>query len=383
MALLGSSHVTRRLAAGAAVAVVLAAGATSAASGHEGDPNIQTVIEGLTPSVSGVTVAIVQGNIVPAVSAYDPTRTELEVLGSDGAPFLRLGPGGTAGNAASPDFYLSQFPSGEASVPKGVRVGAPPRWVALSHRPAWAWFDERVPALGAAPPAVRARTTATLLRRFTIPMRYGVRSVQAEGVVTYVPPSGGVVATLTSPAQPAPGVTAAVLPGSSPDVYLQNEGPGTVTIIGQAGEPFAQIGPGGTRVNTRSPVYDADLSARGESTTVRPDPGGAPSWKQVSGAPTFDWFDPRVRYLAHWSIPLRIGERTTALTGVLRFAAPVTPASLAASARRRHATSPGPPAVLLAALAAAVAVVLALGTSYGYRRRRSRARSHGFVQRQG
>ncbi len=247
---------------------------------------------------------------VPSLEAYNPTATELQALGTDGVPFLRLGRSGTLGNAASPDLYLSEAPSGAAGVPPGVRAGAPPRWIPLSRRPGWTWFDQRLPAVTSAPPAVRGRPTATLLGRFAIPLRYGGSSVKAEGVVSYVPPAGGVVTSLTSPMQPALGLTVALLPGRFPDVYLQNSGTTTVTVLGEGGEPFAQIGPQGVRVNLRSPIHDADLTARGQTPRVRTDLSAAPLWQDVSATPSYDWFDPRPHFLPSWTIPLHLGART-------------------------------------------------------------------------
>lgn len=189
-----------------------------------------------------------------------------------------------------------------------------------------------------APPAVRGRPTATLLGRFAIPLRYGGSSVKAEGVVSYVPPAGGVVTSLTSPMQPALGLTVALLPGRFPDVYLQNSGTTTVTVLGEGGEPFAQIGPQGVRVNLRSPIHDADLTARGQTPRVRTDLSAAPLWQDVSATPSYDWFDPRPHFLPSWTIPLHLGARTIPVQGVQRFAAPTTVSSLLAS---RHAPPEG------------------------------------------
>ncbi len=358
----------------APLALLLATGllAPEAAMAHEGDPNIQTVIEELMPALPGVSVSVIQGSVVPSLEAYNPTATELQVLGTDGVPFLRRGRSGTLGNAASPDLYLSEAPSGAAGVPPGVRAGAPPRWIPLSRRPGWTWFDQRLPAVTSAPPAVRGRPAATLLGRFAIPLRYGGSSVKAEGVVSYVPPAGGVVTSLTSPMQPALGLTVALLPGRFPDVYLQNSGTTTVTVLGEGGEPFAQIGPQGVRVNLRSPIHDADLTARGQTPRVRTDLSAAPLWQDVSATPSYDWFDPRPHFLPSWTIPLHLGARTIPVQGVQRFAAPTTVSSLLASRHAphegRHSDTSG---ILVICLLAAGVLVVVGGASV--RRRRPRA----------
>lgn len=123
---------------------------------------------------------------VPSLEAYNPTATELQVLGTDGVPFLRLGRSGTLGNAASPRPLSLRGPLG---CRRGTPRGAP-----RARRP----LDTPLPTTGLdlvrpAPPgrdlgaaAVRGRPTATLLGRFAIPLRYGGSSVKAEGVVSYV-----------------------------------------------------------------------------------------------------------------------------------------------------------------------------------------------------
>ncbi len=344
---------------------------------HEGDPNIQTVIEELMPAVPGVSVSVIQGSVVPSLEAYNPTPTELQVLGTDGVPFLRLGPSGTQGNAASPELYLSEAPSGAAGVPPGVHAGAPARWVPLSRRPVWTWFDQRVPALTSAPPAVRGRPAASLLGRFAIPLRYGGGPVKAAGVVSYVPPTGGLVTSLTSPMQPVPGLTVALLPGRFPDLYVQNSGTATITVLGEGGEAFAQIGPKGVRVNLRSPIHGADLTARGQTPTVRADPSAAPLWQEVSATPSYDWFDPRPHFLPRWTIPLHLGGRTILVQGVQRFAAATTLAGLLAARqgpRRGHA-SHASEIVATVVICLLAVVVLVVAGGLGTRRRRRRAAS--------
>ena len=358
----------RRAPAVAVVAATLLAPATAAA--HAGDPNIDTLITGTQPALPGVTIAAIQSSIAPALSAVDLANAPLEVLGPDGAPFLRIGPDGAFGNVDSPAFYLSQAPSGETSIPAGLpRLRGQTRWVRISPKPAWAWYDARVPAIATAPAAAQNSTTPTLLARFTIPLRYNGQPATGKGEVEYVPPRAGPVATMTSPMAIAPGVTVALLQGVPPDVYLQNSGPLTVTVEGQQGEPFAQIGPHGVRVNLRSPVHAADLIARGGSAVVKLEGATAPEWETVSPTPTYDWLDPRPRTEPSWRIPLRIGPRTYYITGTLGLKPATTVATLLGQRTHpRRSGNGGVPAWLLAVLGLAVLVA---GASMVARGRRS------------
>jgi hypothetical protein len=136
------------------------------------------------------------------------------------------------------------------------------------------------------------------------------------------------VARLTSSPNPAPGVTVALLPGSHPDLYLQDTGSETVTVLGQQGEPFAQIGSHGVRVNLRSPIHAADATSRGQRPEVTANPAARPLWRRVSSTGTYDWLDPRPRVTSRWAIPILVGTRRLAVTGALSAPPPVAGAAV-------------------------------------------------------
>ena len=303
--------------------VLLAAALTAppVARAHTGDPNIQTAVERVKPSLPGVTLSVVE-NVAPALSAQNASTQDLEILGPDGAPFLRLGPRGAEGNVNSPAFYRSSAPGGQAPVPPRARRGpVAPAWARLSRRPAWGWYEPRVPDIPSAPDAVRTRASPTTLASWAIPLRYGARPAVVQGVVTYRPPVAGVASTLTSPTNPAAGVTVALLPGHLPDLLVSDTGPQTVTIMGEQGEPFARIGPAGVQVNVRSPIYAADVSARGGTPATASNPAAPPLFRRVSTSGTLDWFDPRPHLQSRWTVPVRIGAHVTAITGTLTLQA--------------------------------------------------------------
>lgn len=309
------------------------------AGAHDGDPNIDTLVLGVHPALVGVTVDIVQ-NIVPALSLRNTSPAEVEVLDRSGNPFLRIGARGVTGNLGAAAFYRSSAPSGAASVPADVAAGrARARWVLLSRRPAWAWYDDRVPNITSAPPAVRARSAPTELATFTIALRVGAQPAAARGEVEYVPPRALPVARLTSTMNPAPGLTVALLAGNRPDLYIQNRSSQIVTVLGQQGEPFAEIGPDGVLVNLRSPIHAADASARGQVPEVSANPAARPLWRRVSSSGTYDWLDPRPRLGSHWSIPLLIGGRRLAIAGTLSTSPPLAGAADVTGPVRRPGSS--------------------------------------------
>ncbi len=249
---------------------------------------------------------------VPSLEAYNPTATELQVLGTDGVPFLRLGRSGTLGNAASPRPLSLRGPLG---CRRGTPRGAP-----RARRP----LDTPLPTTGLdlvrpAPPgrdlgaARRARPSdcepAGAIRH---PPALRGQLRQGRGGGQLCAPAGGVVTSLTSPMQPALGLTVALLPGRFPDVYLQNSGTTTVTVLGEGGEPFAQIGPQGVRVNLRSPIHDADPTSRRGDRPRGCAPISAPRRSGRTSRPlrAMTGSIPVRTSCPSWTIPLHLGART-------------------------------------------------------------------------
>lgn len=356
----------------AGLLLVVAVTGTPIARAHTGDPNIQTAVEQLKPSLPGVTFSVVE-NVAPALSAQNTSAQALEILGPDGAPFLRLGPRGAEGNVNSPSLYQSSAPGGQAPVPPRARRGpVAPAWALLSRRPAWGWYEPRVPAIASASDAVRSRRTPTVLASWSIPLRYGARPAVVQGVVAYRPPDAGTVSALTSPMNPAPGVTVALLPGHLPDLLVSVTGPQTVTVMGEQGEPFARIGRTGVEVNLRSPIYAADVSARGGTPPTPSNPAAPPLFRRVSTSGTLDWFDPRPHLQPRWMVPVRIGEHAAAITGTLTLQA-ASPYGATLSPRGSEGAKGGREghAAVVAIAAAVMALLIAAGAARMRRSRRS------------
>ena len=115
-----------------------------------------------------------------------------------------------------------------------------------------------------------------------------------------------------------------------PGIFLRNDGTEVLTVLGAEGEPFARVGPAGTEVNRRSPMWLATAQARGDDVEgLSADPLAEPDWFSLGPDPTFAWLDERGRYpdeeppddilaagvaavVLEWSVPLeRAGSRAT------------------------------------------------------------------------
>ena len=321
--------------AGFAIAVGAALGPADPAAAHGSDPSVRPVVDTVEPALPGVTVQLAVSVTAQLVVA-NPTPTTLSVLDGNGDAFLRIGPEGVLANRASPWWYLTNSPNGDATVPADVQPGAPPRWERVAAEPAWGWFDHRLhPTPQAVPPDVsRARRMKTLAR-WSVPFDYGGRSVTAGGRIVYEPLRGAVTTRLRGPDRPFRDVHVQLAPGRVPALFLVNRGRQAVVVTGRDGEPFLRLGPDGAEVNRRSPTWADGARAQGQDLTIAAsvvDPNAPPDWMWVAGTQTYSWLEfsglyerdrpPRrvleagkTTVLRAWTVPLEQDGRRVELRG--------------------------------------------------------------------
>ncbi len=354
------------------------------ASAHgEASPLIRSVVEDVEPSIDGVRFTPLRG---PAslMRVVNRSGEDVEILGLDGEPFLRVGPRGVFGNVHAPAWFQSGNPDGQGD-PR-VRPGLAPRWRLVARRPEWAYYEHRLHPGGLrVPAAARQARRPTPLRDFAIPFRHGGRPARVTGRVEFRPVLGALTSELRSAATPLPGVTVTLLPGAHPGLLLQSTAREPVVVGGRDGEPFARIGPRGVEVNERSPLHVADLRQRGELPRVAADPSAPPRWRRVETVPSFAWTEPRAQYpyeqppdavvqadrptrLRSWTVPLRAGERRAELRGITSW----VPTSPSGVPRDDGAAESGGGDGALPWIALGAALALAAAVALRLRGRRSR-----------
>jgi len=317
------------------VTAAVALGPLPVAGAHGTDPSIRTVLDVVEPAIPGVEIQV-QASVSAEVVAENTTATELVVLAETGEPFLRIGPEGVLANLASPSWYLSNSPFGDAGVPEDASPDAAPRWGRVSREPSWGWFDHRLhPEPRGAPRSLPADGGALRLARWSIPFRYGDESVVARGRVEYAPAPGVVTARLQGPERPFADVAVQLAPGRIPGLYVTNTGAVPIVVLGASGEPFLRIGRDGVEANRHSPTWIDNARARDQDLTAaaaEADPGAAPDWTLVSTAPNSSWLEFRGNYargeppravvdagetrvLRRWSVPIVRGDRRVEVQG--------------------------------------------------------------------
>lgn len=314
----------------AACLSLLTALAPAVAEAHgENSPIVQTVVDSV-PGAPGV-----KAHTLPSqplrIDVLNTTKTELEVRGFEGEPFVRIGPTGVHVNLNSPTYYRSGNPDAGGVKPASAHRGARPRWAFVSRTPEFGWFDFRMEP-GRTPIPAQAATADRPLRldSWSIPTRYGGRASAIQGHVEFQPIVGAVVPRMTSPPNLTAGVEVGLLTGSAPGLFVTNTGREPVTVIGKDGKPFARIGPSGVLVNESSATYADTVAASGAS-PPRIDPQAPPRWKQVATVPQYGWVDYRLSYahpvppevqrdarpkvLLRWSVPILAGDRHALIAG--------------------------------------------------------------------
>jgi len=321
--------------AAAAGVLVLDASVAPPADAHAGDPTIHPVIDAVDPPVAGVTVRLA-ASVTAQLVVANPTPVPVSVLDPNDEPFLRIGPDGVFANKASPWWYLTESPNGDASVPDDAHPGVPARWEQVSAEPAWGWFEHRLHPTARHAPAdvVRTHKTATLAR-WSIPFFSGGQPFRVRGRIVYQPLRGAVTARLRGPARPFPDVGVQLAPGRVPALFLVNRGAEPVVVTGRAGEPFVRVGPNGAEVNRRSPTWTDDARAQGQDLTAAAaavDPAAPPDWVPAGSSPSYSWLELRGLYererpprrvvdagrtvvLRTWTVPLEQAGRSVELRG--------------------------------------------------------------------
>lgn len=301
------------LAAGALV--VLAA---PSAPGHEVDPSIVTVIDGVVPPVAGIEVTVAT-SVTTQLIVVNETDEPLEVLAITGEPFVRIGPAGVEANLASPSWYLTNQPFGTSGPPPGTSPDAAPRWAPVSAERTWGWFDHRLH-----PEALTSVLGEDRNPTFEVPMRHGGTDLVVRGHLEQRRSAPTFRAELLAVPAADSGLEVQLLQGRAPGLFVRYVGAGTVVVEGADGEPFLRLGPDGAEVNRRSPTWVFTAQAQGSDLDgAAADPAAAPEWRQVSPSPSFAWIDPRAliaevgeeAQTLEWVVPVTIDGQPADIRG--------------------------------------------------------------------
>lgn len=147
---------------------------------------------------------------------------EIVVNDYDGAPYLRIGPGGVDRNLNSQASYINEDRFGQTSVPDDIDVGGQPEWEHISDGSGYAWHDHRIHWMARAnPPGVMTQPDrAQLVNQWSVPFVYDGQEFAVTGDLEWIP--GG---------SPFPWLIIALVLTSLPVIYgLAASKPNTDTL---------------------------------------------------------------------------------------------------------------------------------------------------------
>lgn len=148
--------------------------------------NYATTIRSVAPAAPGLTVRVVDNGDRLELTNRGPTVT---VLGYDGEPYLRVGPGGVFENVRSPARYLNRDRLDPEPPPARADPAADPRWERVGPGPTVRWHDHRAHWMSPEDPPIVARDPGAphLIQRFRIELVRAGEPVVVRGDVRWVP----------------------------------------------------------------------------------------------------------------------------------------------------------------------------------------------------
>jgi hypothetical protein len=173
------------------VAALLALAVAPAASAHQGNPNYRSVIDGVTPKVSGVRLQVL--NLDDRLELQNDSGRTVVVQGYNGEPYARVLADGTVQvNRRSPAFYLNDDRFAQVKVPASAKPGATPQWQLVDKAGRFEWHDHRIHWMSKVPPKqVTDKSRRTKVFDWSVPLQVGAERGSVNGTLFWQPSAGG------------------------------------------------------------------------------------------------------------------------------------------------------------------------------------------------
>ena len=156
----------------AAALLALATGLTAtSAPAHEGSPNYESLVRGVTPRIAGFTVEVLNGD--DRLAVQNAGASTITIDGYNTEPYLRLSPGGEVEvNLRSPAHYLNQDRFYGAKVPDSADAKLAPQWKLVARTGRYEFHDHRMHYMGRnVPQQVTDESKRTKVFDWSVPVR--------------------------------------------------------------------------------------------------------------------------------------------------------------------------------------------------------------------
>ena len=180
----------RRTLAAASAALTALICATSA-SAHAGNPNYESVVRTVTPTIPGFAVDVLNGD--DRLEVANRGTSVVTIDGYDHEPYVRMSPDGTvAVNTKSPALYLNADARTTGTVPPFADATAPPQWKVVEHTGRYEFHDHRMHWMGTSTPAqVKDKAKRTKVFDWNVPIRTAAVTGAIRGQLFWRGSAGG------------------------------------------------------------------------------------------------------------------------------------------------------------------------------------------------
>src|SRR4029079_16821177 len=103
-------------------------------------------VRSVRPAVAGLHVEV--RDLGARIEVRNASGYDLDILGYEGEPYLRVGPRGVYENTRSPSVFLNRTRSITADVPPSYDAHAAAQWRRIGGGRAVSWHDHRVHYMG-------------------------------------------------------------------------------------------------------------------------------------------------------------------------------------------------------------------------------------------
>jgi hypothetical protein len=175
----------------AVLSALFALAAAPAALAHQGNPNYRSVIDRVSPKVSGLRLQVL--NLDDRLELQNTSGKTVVVKGYQGEPYARiLGNGTVQVNHNSPAFYLNDDRFAAVKVPANAKPGATPDWQVVDRAGRFQWHDHRIHWMSTVPPKqVTDTSKRTKVFDWTVPVQVGSTKGSVTGTLFWAGSGGG------------------------------------------------------------------------------------------------------------------------------------------------------------------------------------------------
>jgi hypothetical protein len=183
--------VAHRIILAAALGALAATLPATAALAHSGNPNYESLVEGVTPSIPGFSVVVLNGD--DRLDAVNHSSQTITIDGYSKDPYVRMASDGTVSvNVRSPAYYLNNDRDGTGAVPDYADAKAAPEWKVVARDGRYEFHDHRMHWMQKnTPPQVKDASVRTKIVDWTVPLHADGADGAITGTLFWRGSSGG------------------------------------------------------------------------------------------------------------------------------------------------------------------------------------------------